>query len=106
MTTVVAAGRRVLPRGYADLARQLVIWFGFLFVYQIARGFADRNPAKAFANGIRVIDFEQRTTHHLFELTFQNLVDSSSFLAGDLVALIALTAVYRRPIRRFVAKAR
>ena len=45
MTTVVAAGRRVLPRGYADLGRQLVIWFGFLFVYQIARGFADRNPA-------------------------------------------------------------
>ena len=82
MTTVVAAGRRVLPRGYADLARQLVIWFGFLFVYQLARGFADRNPAKAFANGIRVIDFEQRTTHHLFELTFQNIVDSSSFLAG------------------------
>jgi hypothetical protein len=82
MTTVVAAGRRVLPRGYADLARQLVIWFGFLFAYQIARGLADRNPAKAFANGIRVIDFEQRTTHHLFELTFQNLVDSSSFLAG------------------------
>jgi len=82
MTTVVAAGRRVLPRGYADLARQLVIWFAFLLVYQLARGFADRNPAKAFANGIRVVDFEQRTTHHLFELTFQNLVDSSSFLAG------------------------
>ena len=81
MTTVVAAGRRVLPRGYADLARQLVIWFGFLFVYQIARGLADRHPARAFANGIRVIDFEQRTTHHLFELTFQNLVSSSSFLA-------------------------
>ena len=82
MTTVVAAGRRVLPRGYADLARQVVIWFAFLLVYQLARGFADRNPAKAFANGIRVIDFEQRTTHHLFELTFQNVVDSSSFLAG------------------------
>jgi hypothetical protein len=82
MTTVVAAGRRVLPRGYADLARQLVIWFGFLLFYQLARGVADRNPAKAFANGVRVIDFEQRWTHNLVELTFQNLVDSSSFLAG------------------------
>ena len=80
MTTVVAAGRRVLPRGYADLARQLVIWFGFLFVYQIARGLADRHPARAFANGIRVIDFEQRTTHHLFEQTAQRIADSSHLL--------------------------
>ena len=56
MTSVVAAGRRYLPRGYADLARQLVIWFGFLFAYQIARGLADRNPSKAFENGFRVVD--------------------------------------------------
>jgi len=82
MTSVVAAGRRVLPRGYADLARQVVIWFGFLLVYQVARGFADRNPARAFANGIRVVDLEQRATNHLVELSFQNIVDSSSFLAS------------------------
>jgi membrane-associated phospholipid phosphatase len=82
VTTVVAAGRRFLPRGWSDLGLQLGIWFGFLLVYQLARGLADRNPAKAFANGIRVIDFEQRTTHHLFELTVQNVVDKSSLLAG------------------------
>ena len=29
MTSLVAAGRRVLPRGYLDFARQLAIWFGF-----------------------------------------------------------------------------
>jgi len=58
MTSVVAAGRRYLPRGYADLGRQLVIWFGFLLFYQVARGLDDRNPAKAFANGFRVVDFE------------------------------------------------
>ena len=80
MTSVVAAGRRVLPRGWADLARQLVIWFGFFFAYQIARGFADRNPAKAFWNGYRVIEFEQRWTHHLVELTAQNIIDSSRWL--------------------------
>jgi membrane-associated phospholipid phosphatase len=106
MTSVVAAGRRYLPRGYADLARQLVIWFGFLFAYQIARGLADRNPARAFENGFRVVDFEQRTTHHLFELTFQQIADSSSFLAGAVswtywnseftVVCIALLWVYLR----------
>ena len=79
MTTIAAAGRKVLPRGWADLARQLAIWFGFLLVYQAARGIADRNPAQAFDNGLRVINLE-RHVHGLVELSFQRFVDSSSFL--------------------------
>ena len=38
---VAAAGRRYLPRGYLDFLRQLLIWFGFLFAYQLVRGFGD-----------------------------------------------------------------
>jgi membrane-associated phospholipid phosphatase len=85
MTAAVAAGRRLLPRGYIDLARQAAIWFAFLFAYQFARGVADRDPTKAFTNGWRVLDFEQRVTHHVFELTLQQLADSSGLLK-DLVA--------------------
>jgi hypothetical protein len=85
MTAAVAAGRRFLPRGYIDLLRQAAIWFGFLFAYQFARGLADRDPAKAFANGWRVLDFEQRVTHHVFELTLQQVADSSG-LVKSLVA--------------------
>ena len=81
VSTVVAAGRRYLPRGWADFGRQLAIWFGFVFAYQLARGFADRNPAKAFANGIRVLDLEERLTHRFYELTFQNFVDQRHWLA-------------------------
>jgi hypothetical protein len=77
---VAAAGRRILPRGWTHLGRQLAIWFGFILAYQLARGFADRNPAKAFMNGWRVLSFEQRTTHHIFELTAQRLADSSHWL--------------------------
>ncbi|HEV8688291.1 MAG TPA: phosphatase PAP2 family protein [Gaiellaceae bacterium] len=80
MTAAVAAGRRVLPRGYADFALQIVIWFGFLGAYQLARGVADRNPAEAFQNGLRVIDVEQRV-NGLFELSLQGIVDSSRLLA-------------------------
>jgi membrane-associated phospholipid phosphatase len=79
MTTLASAGRRYLPRGWGDFARQLAIWFGFLFAYQLARGVADRNPARAFENGLRVIGFE-RHMHGLFELTFQRLADSSRLL--------------------------
>ena len=41
MTTVVAVGRRYLPRGWSDLGRQLAIWLGFALVYQIVRGLVD-----------------------------------------------------------------
>jgi PAP2 superfamily len=80
VTAVVAAGRRFLPRGWTDLGIQLAIWFGFFFAYQAARGIADRNPARAFWNGWRVITFEQRTTHHLVELSAQRVADSSKVL--------------------------
>jgi membrane-associated phospholipid phosphatase len=79
MTAAIAAGRRFLPRGYADLGLQFLIWFGFLGAYQIARGVADRDPARAFANGWTVIDIEQRLTG-LGELTLQGWTQSSEFL--------------------------
>src|SRR4029078_3886882 len=59
MSTLVSAGRRVLPRGWADFCRPLAIWFGFLALYQVARGIADRNPPKAFDNGLHVIGIER-----------------------------------------------
>jgi hypothetical protein len=76
---VAAAGRRYLPRGYLDFLRQLLIWFGFLFAYQLVRGFADRDPSRAFANGWRVINLEERLAG-LGELTLQGWTQSSRFL--------------------------
>ncbi len=77
---VVAVGRRYLPRGWSHLGLQLVIWFGFLGAYQVARGMAPHDSARALANGLRVIGWEQSHAHHLFELTFQNLAASSHLL--------------------------
>ena len=81
MTSAVAAvGRRYLPRGWTHFGLQIVIWFGFLAAYQVARGLAPHNPARAFANGLRVIAWEQTHAHHLIELTFQNFAASSHLL--------------------------
>ena len=80
MAAVVAAGRRVLPKGWADFGLQLGIWFGFYLSYLGVRSLADRNPAQAFVNGFRVIDLEQRLTHTLVEQTAQRAVDSSHLL--------------------------
>ena len=81
MSSVVAAGRRILPRGWGDFGRQLAIWFGFALGYQVVRAAADRNPAQAFANGWRVFDFETRLTNQLYELTIQQFVDQRHWLA-------------------------
>jgi membrane-associated phospholipid phosphatase len=80
VSAVVAAGRRVLPRGYLDFGRQVAIWLGFYFGYLAVRGLVDRNPAKAFIHGLDVIGFEERTFHHLFEQTAQRVADSSQTL--------------------------
>src|SRR3981081_2691299 len=57
-----------------------MIWFGFSFAYMAVRSLADRDPARAFTNGLRVVDLEQRMTHHLLELTVQRIADSSQLL--------------------------
>jgi membrane-associated phospholipid phosphatase len=81
MTTVVAAGRRYLPRGWSDLGLQLAIWFGFLAAYQVARGLADRAPAQAFANGFRVVRLETHVSGRLVELSLQQFVQAKDWLA-------------------------
>ncbi|MFN2471777.1 MAG: phosphatase PAP2 family protein [Gaiellaceae bacterium] len=73
--------RRLLPRGWADLGFQICLWFGFLLAYQVARGIADRDPDKAFANGRAVIDLE-RYAHSLFEVDLQRILHSSEVLMG------------------------
>jgi len=76
---VLAGGGRLLPRGFGDLARQVAIWLGFFLVYQVARGIADRDAARAFENGLKVIDLERRAGA-LFELSLQGLLESSELL--------------------------
>ncbi len=79
MGSVVAAGRRVLPRGYADFALQLAIWFGFYLAYQVVRGAAGGDATTALENGLKVMDFERRLGA-LFELSVQGFAISSQTL--------------------------
>jgi membrane-associated phospholipid phosphatase len=74
-----AARVRILPHGPLDLVRQLAIWLGFLYAYRYTRGIADRDPFKAFHNGLRVADIEHRFTG-LWELSVQSFVASSGLL--------------------------
>ena len=80
MSGIASAARvRILPHGPLDLLRQLAIWFGFLYAYRYTRGVADRDPFKAFHNGLAVADLKHRFTG-LWELSLQSLVASSDVL--------------------------
>ena len=79
MTAVLSLGRRVLPRGWKDFGLQLGIWFGFLVVYQLARGLAGHDRPVAIAHGHWVINAEQRIGD-LFEVSAQKVASSSHWL--------------------------
>jgi hypothetical protein len=79
MTGYVATQARRLPRGWAHLLFQFVIWMGFYAAYQLVRGQADRDILKAFTNGEWVITTERRLGA-LFEPSLQRLVDGSQIL--------------------------
>jgi membrane-associated phospholipid phosphatase len=80
MTAFTAAATRRLPRGWAHLGLQFAFWIGFYFVYQLARGIADRDGVEAaFANGQSIIDI-QRSLHSMVELTLQRAVEGSGIL--------------------------
>ena len=79
MSTFVAETSRRLPRGWAHLAFQFVIWIGFYVVYQVARGASDRSVASAFHNGEWVLR-QERGLGTLFEPAVQRVVDTSSIM--------------------------
>ena len=79
MSSFVAETSRRLPRGWAHLAFQFVIWMGFYVAYQVARGAADRSVAHAFQNGEWVLRKESEIGA-LFEPAVQRVVDTSSIL--------------------------
>ncbi len=110
VSSLAAETSRRLPRGWAHLALQFVIWMGFYAVYQVARGAADRSHAAAFANGEWVLRTE-RSLGALFEPAVQRVVDTSSimltltsytyWLSQFAVVGIALLYVYFRHHERF-----
>src|SRR5207253_6266354 len=72
---------RVLPRGWKDLVRQISIWLGFIFGYELVSSFAGHRSAEALANARRVVRVENTVARHLIEVTLQQLMASSRVLS-------------------------
>ena len=50
--------RRVLPQGWADAARQLLLFAAAYYAYQIVRGTVDGKVAAAAWNATKIINLE------------------------------------------------
>jgi membrane-associated phospholipid phosphatase len=111
LSAAAAAVSRQLPRGWLDLLRQLLIWFGFVLAYQVARGVADRDDRAAFDNARGIVDLERRATG-LWELSLQSWAESSYSVAVSMqwtywlsqfaVVGVALLWVYLRRNESFI----
>ncbi len=50
---------RVLPRGWTDLLRQIVLFCGAYWLYRLVRGLVDGRAAAAFANAHEIVHLER-----------------------------------------------
>jgi membrane-associated phospholipid phosphatase len=96
---------RVLPRGWKDLARQILLFVGFYILYELVRGLFDSNGFKPFGDADKIINFE-RTLHIFAEPSIQAwaqnkhaLMDAADwiYLNGHfIVTLAVLIFIYLR----------
>ena len=100
---------RVLPRGWRDLLRQIVLFVAAFILYGLVRGLVDGgNLYKPFGDAMRIIDLE-RTLHIFVEPSVQAwaqnkhvLMDGAdwTYLTGHFfVTFAALAFVYFRRYR-------
>src|SRR6202161_3267819 len=101
-----ALDARVLPRGWVDAVRQVLLFLAAYVGYQIVRGLVNGNDvAKASWNATKVIDLE-RTLHVFIEPSIQawalnehwlmDIADWTYLNAHYVVTLGALTFIYLR----------
>ena len=71
--------QRVLPRGWIDLARQLLLFAAAYYAYQIVRGTVDGKVAVAAWNATKIINLEH-TLHIFAEPSVQAWASSKAWL--------------------------
>jgi hypothetical protein len=96
---------RLLPHGWPDFLRQIVLFTGAYYAYRIARGMVDGRTAAAFQHARELIDLE-RTLHVFVEPSVQAwasgseiVIDAASWVyinAQTTVTLGALVWLYLR----------
>jgi hypothetical protein len=72
-------GARLLPQGWLDLLRQLLLFAGAYYAYRIVRGIVDSQATQAFENARTLVDLE-RATGTFFEPALQRWTEGQEWL--------------------------
>jgi membrane-associated phospholipid phosphatase len=101
---------RVLPRGWPDVLRQLVLFCGAYWLYRIVRGIVDGRAAQALDNAREIVSFEQNL-HVFFEPHVQAFAEAHTILVDFaswtyvnshfVVTTLTLAWIYLRRNERF-----
>ena len=101
---------RLLPNGWVDLLRQIVLFCGAYWLYRVARGLVDGRAAEAFENARSVIAVERdlgmffEPTVHAWASAHAVVIDVSSWMYVNshfAVTTVALVWIYLRRNERF-----
>jgi membrane-associated phospholipid phosphatase len=101
---------RVLPHGWGDLLRQIVLFCGAYWLYRLVRGMVDGRSAEAFDNARALIDIERalglfiEPSVHAWASGSSVVIDAASwtYLNSHFgVTVVALAWLYLRRNERF-----
>jgi membrane-associated phospholipid phosphatase len=101
---------RVLPNGWVDLLRQIVLFCGAYWLYRVVRGLVDGRAAEAFENARAVIAVERdlgmffEPAVHAWASAHALVIDSASWMYVNshfAVTTVALAWLYLRRNERF-----
>jgi hypothetical protein len=107
---MLARARTLLPNGWLDLVRQLVLFCGAYWLYQLVRGVADGRSAVAFDNAREVISIERglglfiEPSVNAWATTHEWIGDIAAWSyvnAHFVVTVVALVWIYLRRNDRF-----
>ena len=97
---------RLLPNGWGDLARQIVLFCGAYYLYRLVRGVVDGRTAAAFDNARTLIDLEQslglffEPTVHAWAEAKAPLIDFASWMYVNSHFTITVTTLAFIYLRR------
>jgi hypothetical protein len=106
----VAFSERILPRGWADLLRQIMLFCGAYWLYRIVRGQVDGQTAVAFENARHIVNLERglglfvEPAVNSWAVAQEWVADSASWLYVNshfTVTTVALAYLYLRRNERF-----
>jgi membrane-associated phospholipid phosphatase len=101
---------RVLPNGWVDLLRQIVLFCGAYWLYRVARGLVDGRAAEAFENARHVIAVERdlglffEPAVHAWASGSALVIDAASWMYVNshfAVTTVTLAWIYLRRNERF-----